>query len=182
MVERRLVYAAILCMALFACAQPPQTQPPGLEGFFADSPKILKYGATHRLRQGQTWRVFLAAEDPNGDMVEVVFLLRQPGQGSYEDIRRLKGDDTKAFSGYFYLNTPLPPPMDFWGLTLTLTVRIRDKVGLSSEVLTLPVKIVGTRQEQPVPAGFTEEEVRSLGAIRILLYREDGGERHRRGF
>ena len=157
-------------------------QPPGMEGQFADSPKILKYGAVNRLRQGQTWRVFVAAEDPNGDMEEIFFKLHQPGQGTYDDTRRLNGDDTRAFSGYFYLNTPFAMSEGLWGRTLTLTFNIRDKVGLSSEIVSLPFKFVGTRVDQPLPVGFTEDDVRSLGAIRIQIYREDKREGFGRGF
>ncbi|MBW1896126.1 MAG: hypothetical protein JRI47_03620 [Deltaproteobacteria bacterium] len=169
-----LIYAMIVGLLLPGCApRQPLVQPPGLEGHLAESPKILKYGAVNRLQQGQTWRVFMAAEDPNGDMEEIIFELHQPGQGTYDDTRRLKGDHTKAFSGYFYLNTPFAMSEGLWGYTLTLTFRIRDKVGLSSEIVSLPVKFVGARVDQPVPAGFTEAEVRSLGAIRIQIYRED---------
>ena len=60
-----------------------------------------------------------------------------------------------------------------WGLTLTLKFKVRDRVGYMSEVVSLPLKFIGTRVEQPIPEGFTEDEVRSLGAILIDIYRED---------
>lgn len=170
--HRLFIYVAGLGLLVLGCSRP--YQPAGLEGYFEDGPKILKYGAVDRIKAGQTWRVFVAAEDPNGDMEAIVFEMYQPGQGAYpEHDRRLKGEETRAFSGYFYLNTPALWREGLWGLTLTLKFKIRDQVGYMSEVISLPVKFIGTRVEQPIPEGFTEEEVRPLGAILIDLYRED---------
>ena len=161
-----------LGLLLSGCSRP--YQPAGLEGYFEGAPKILRYGAVDRLKAGQTWRVYVAAEDPNGDMEAVVFELYQPGQGWYpEHDRRLKGEETRAFSGYFYLNTPGSWREELWGLTLTLRFKIRDRVGCMSEVISLPLKFVGRRVEQPIPEGFTEETARPLGAILIDIYRED---------
>lgn len=165
-----------LVIGPMGCSRPQQ--PKGLEGYFPDAPKILKYGAASRIKGGQTWRLYVAAEDPNGDMEAVIFEMHQPGQGMYPThTRRLNGEATRRFAGYFYLNTPGMLQEDLWGLTLTLTFKIRDRVGYTSEVISLPLKFVGTRTEQPVPEGFNEDEVRSLGAILIHLYREDERER-----
>ena len=164
-----------LVVLLFGCAQPQQ--PRGLEGYFENAPKIVKYGAVGHLRAGQTWQVFVAAEDPNGDMEAIIFDLDQPGGHPpyLGHVRRLKGEDTKAFSGYFYLNTPRRYREGLWGLTLTLKFKIRDRVGYTSEIVKLPLKFVGQKVEQPVPQDFTEAEIRPLGPILINIYVEDEG-------
>lgn len=154
------------------CTRP--WQPQGLESSFENAPRIVKYGAVDRIKSGQTWRLYVAAEDPNGDMEDIIFEITQPGQGPYpEHDRHLKGDASKAFSGYFYLNTPVGWRDDLWGLELTVRFRVRDKVGYASEMISLPLKFVGRNVEQPIPPGFTKDEDRPLGAILIDLYRED---------
>jgi hypothetical protein len=178
-VRRLSIYLVMAGIFLTGCSRP--WQPQGLGISFKDAPRILKYGAVDRIKSGQTWRLFVAAEDPNGDMEDIIFEIYQPGQGWYpEHDRRLQGDASKAFSGYFYLNTPVGWRDDLWGLELTVRFRVRDKVGYTSEMISLPLKFIGRQVEQPIPPGFTEDEVRPLGAILIDLYRED--QRERGGF
>jgi hypothetical protein len=178
MMRRLTICVAVLGIALTGCAT--YKTAPNVPQDFEDAPKILNYGAVDRIRGGQTWRVFLAAEDPNGDMDRIVFRMRQPGgQEPYRDfVRRLQREDMQSFSGYFYLYTPRQSRQNLWGLTLTLTARIWDQVGYASEEISLPLKFVGSKVEQPVPEGFTENE-RAMGPIMIRLYREGDGGRGR---
>jgi len=173
--DRLIHYLTVLTVVLCGCV--PALTPKELEERYGlQSPAILKYGAVDRLRSGQTWRVFVAAEDPDGDMDAVVFRVYQPGTGWYPaHFKKLREAGSRSFSGYFFLNTPGFWTYDMWGLRLTLTFEIRDKAGHRSDVITLPLQFVGKKIKQPVPEGFTEEDVRSLGPIMIEFVREDNG-------
>ena len=180
MIHRLLLFLTALGLLLYGCASHKTWEELEAE-YGPNSPEITKYGAVDRLRLGDVWKVYVAAEDLDGDMDVIEFDLHQPGQGWYTSHRRrLQGEESKAFSGYFFLNTP----RRVWSLrylTLTLKFEIRDKGGHKSEVINLPLTLVGHTVEQPIPAGFTEEENRPLGPILIQLYNEDESEGRRRG-
>ncbi|NVM56610.1 MAG: hypothetical protein HWN51_00605 [Desulfobacterales bacterium] len=171
-----LLYLTALGILLYGCA--PRLTLEELEARYGiQAPRIIKYGAVDRLKTGQTWRFFMAADDPDGDMDSVFFEIYQPGSGWYPSyVKKLKADTARFFSGYFYLNTPPFSAPCLWGLELTLRCKIRDKAGHESNVITLPVSFIGMEVVQPVPEGFAEEDVRSLGAIMIDLFCDDDGD------
>ena len=70
--DRLLLYLTALGVLLYGCA-PPMTSEEKEARHGRQAPTILKYGAVDRLGSGQTWRVFVAAEDMDGDMDTVVF-------------------------------------------------------------------------------------------------------------
>ncbi len=173
--DRLLLYVTALVVVLCGCA-PALTRKELEQRYGLQAPAVLKYGAVDRLKSGQTWRVFVAAEDPDGDMDAVVFRVYQPGTGWYPaHFKKLREAGSRSFSGYFFLNTPGFWTYDMWGLRLTLTFEIRDKAGHRSDVITLPLQFVGKKIKQPVPEGFTEVDVRSLGPIMIDFVRENNG-------
>lgn len=172
--DRLLLYLTALgVFLLYGCA-PPMTSEELEARYGRQTPTILKYGAVDRLKSGQTWRVFMAAEDMDGDMDTVVFEMHQPGLGWYPaHWKRLGVESARSFSGYFFLNTPAFRTQGLWGLQLTLTCKVRDKAGHSSELIRLPLKFVGKKVPQPAPEGFTQQDVRSLGPIMIDLRADD---------
>jgi len=70
-------------------------------------PMILDSYAVESVRPGATWRVFLKAQDPDGDMQSIIAELSQPGIGYYPvDFTYIKGADREGFAGYLILRTP----------------------------------------------------------------------------
>jgi len=70
-------------------------------------PMILDSYAAESVRPGATWRVFLKAQDPDGDMQSIIAELFQPGIGYYPvDFTYTKGADREGFAGYLILRTP----------------------------------------------------------------------------
>jgi hypothetical protein len=70
--DRLLLYLTALGVLLYGCA-PPMTSEEKEARYRRQAPTILKYGAVDRLGSGQAWRVFVAAEDMDGEMDTVVF-------------------------------------------------------------------------------------------------------------
>lgn len=162
---------------LFSCCAPRLTKKELEMQYGRHAPAIVKYGAVDRLKSGQTWQVFLAAQDPDGDMKEVIFELYQTGKGWYPaHWRRLKGEERRSFAGYFFLNTPAFWSTELFAQKLTLKCRVRDTCGHDSNLIALPLEFIGREVPQPVPKGFSEREIRSLGPIMIDIIPEDNGE------
>jgi len=130
--------------------------------------------AARQIWPGETWKVFLNASDPDGDMKNIVCTIDQAGVGTYPvSITKISEANQKQFSGYVYLNTQSIDDLDF--VTLTLTVHIQDKAGHYSEPAIFPLLLSGTSLQEPPPPGVFQEV--SLGPIMIQLrtIRDDGG-------
>jgi len=69
-------------------------------------PVITQSFASNEIRPGETWKVYLNAHDPDGDMKQIVCVIEQPGVGVYPAAyTRIKADNRKELSGYIYLTT-----------------------------------------------------------------------------
>ncbi len=131
------------------------------------APAIVDYHAAEVIRPGETWKIFLRAEDADGDMSDIAAVLWQAGVGTYPtDVTRLKGDDRKEFSGYLFLQTPNDSTLISDEMELTLLVR--DHEGNRSQPIKLPLRFnLGARQE--VPETWAEADKHRLGAIMINI-------------
>jgi hypothetical protein len=137
-------------------------------------PVIQQSFAAKQIWRGQTWKVYLNASDPDGDMKDIVCTIDQPGVGTYPvSITKISEENQKQFSGYIYLNT-----QTFYDLTfvnLTLTVQIQDKAGHYSQPALFPLLLSATSQQEPPPSGVFKEA--DLGPIMIHLRSiQDGDE------
>src|SRR5512136_2546031 len=77
--------------------------------FGSGVPVISQSFASPKISPGGTWKVYLTASDPDGDMKNIVCVIDQPGVGTYPvGITRIKKDeDRRELSGYVYLYTPV---------------------------------------------------------------------------
>ena len=138
-------------------------------------PVITQAFASSEMIPGYTWKVYLKASDPNGDMRYIVSNVYQPGWGDYPISRtKIREANRKELDGYIYLNTLIPGGYEFLNFyTLTLTVQIQDRNGQYSRPVIIPVsfnkKAVG---ELPPPGLFKEED---LGPILVYLHPFDYG-------
>jgi len=129
-------------------------------------PVITESFASPKLRPWDTWKVYLKASDPDGDMKNIYATIKQPGIGTYPvSITKIKEGDGKDLAGYIYLNTLGVQGLNF--VSLTLTVEIQDKAGHFSQPAVFPLSFsLGSQQKTPAPGIFPEKD---LGPIMITL-------------
>ncbi len=129
-------------------------------------PVITQSFASPTAKPGDTWKVYLKASDPDGDMKDLYAEIFQPGMGPYPlSITRIKESDSKDLSGYFYLNTGSDAAMHF--VNLTLTVEIQDKAGHFSVPAVFPLVFnLGFLQQIPPKGVFQEKD---LGPIMVNI-------------
>ena len=134
-----------------------------------DEPPIIldSYGA-ESVRPGATWRVFLKAQDVDGDIHYIAAQLWQAGVGYYPtSFNFLKGGDREGFAGYLILTTPADRrllPDNF-----KLEVLLRDCEGNKSESLFIPLNfdLKTNFRTQPVPEKWQAAAQRQLGIIHV---------------
>lgn len=129
-------------------------------------PAITQVFASPELRPGETWRVYLKASDPVGEMEYIVCTIDQPGVGEYPISRtRIHSDKSKEINGYVYLGTSGFERLD--GVNFTLTVQIEDATGQYSKPAKLSLSLNNLYQQEPPPAGMFKDD--DLGPILIQV-------------
>ena len=134
------------------------------------APAITASFAASEITPGATWRIYLKASDPDGDMRYIVATVKQAGAGVYPvSFTRIREENRKELSGYVYLNTLSGSnytSLLYYGLTLTIWVQ--DRAGNFSNPVEVPLTF-GSRAEAqaPPPAGAYED--RDLGPIMVPL-------------
>lgn len=141
------------------------------ENVYGGNPPVISgFYAARELGPGGTWKIYLKASDPNGDMKYIVAYIDEAGLGGYSpSYTKIRGGDSKELSGYVYLNTASGA-----GYTsriyydLTLTVQIQDRAGHYSKPVSIPLHFQyrTATQENPPPGVFKEHD---LGPIMIEL-------------
>ena len=136
-------------------------------------PVIQKSFASKGISPGETWKIYLIASDPDGEMKNIVCTIDQPGVGAYPaSFTKIKEDNRKELSGYIYLNTQSLDDVTF--VNLTLTVQIQDKAGHFSSPAIFPLSFTSRFRQEPFPPGVFQEK--DLGPILIRLRTIRGGE------
>jgi hypothetical protein len=123
--------------------------------------------ASKEINTGGTWKIYLKASHPDGEMASIFATVDQPGVGQYPlSMMKLKEENRKEFSGFVYLSTSSPyGSLD--GISLTLTIQIQDKSKTFSQPVVFPLLIQNrATQETPPPGVFKEQE---LGPVMVIL-------------
>ena len=164
----KIMVSALLLIGLIlsGCSGLMQAKPPG-EG---NPPVITASFAADRGMYGDIIKVYLAAEDPHGDMDRVAVQVSQVGYGVYpSDWIRLKEGNRARFVGYLQWNTArgefLPE-----GTRMSINMSVLDRRGNESNKVVLPYEFVsGTNSFSMLPAPFDQADVPRLGYISIVL-------------
>jgi hypothetical protein len=123
---------------------------------------------------GDILKVYIEAEDPDGEMVRIATLVDQAGYGSYPvSWAYVKPTDRKHFKGYLQWNTfsSKTPFVSEW-TQITLTISVFDKSGNKSNSLTFPITFesgVKRASSYQLPSPFDQKDVKRLGSIDIEL-------------
>jgi hypothetical protein len=129
-------------------------------------PVIRRSFASKQISPGDTWKVYLIASDPEGEMDKIVCTIDQPGVGEYPvSFTKIKEENRKELAGYIYLNTQTSDDLN--SVNITLTVQILDRVGHSSSPAVFPLSFDSRFQQEPPPPGVFPKQ--DLGPILIQL-------------
>jgi hypothetical protein len=140
-----------------------------------EAPVITETYASKQMNPGDTWKVYLKASDPGGDMESIVATVQMVGSGTHPvSFTRIQDGNRKELSGYVSLSTPSG---EGWlnNLTLTLTVQIRDRARHLSKAVAFPLEFNSRYVQEPPPPGVFPEQY--LGPIMITLrsFHDDQG-------
>ena len=138
-------------------------------------PIIIHTFAVEKGYYGYIWKIYIEAEDPDGDMFVIASSVDQVGYGPYQtDWIYLKPQYQKHFKGYIQWNTFSSKASYLREWTqITLKVSVVDKArNMSNEVVfpfTFEYGIKSPYQYQ-VPAPFDQGNLPRVGHIHIDLF------------
>ena len=130
------------------------------------TPVITQSFASGEIRVGDTWKIYLNASDPNGEMIKIFATVEQPGQSYPASITRVSKENGKEFSGYLYLSTA-PPATPLDGTAITLTVQIQDRSGNFSQPAVFPLTLKSLATQKAPPQGVFKEL--DLGPVMVTV-------------
>ena len=127
---------------------------------------------------GYIWKIYIEAEDPDGDMVKIASVVDQVGYGYYPaDWIILKPQFQKHLKGYIQWNafSSRTSYIPEW-TQIILNVSIFDKAGNESNVVVFPFtfELVKGQYEYKLPAPFDERNLPRIGYIHIDLFPPGG--------
>jgi len=138
-----------------------------------NSPVITASYAVEKGYYGYIWKIYIEAEDEDGDMSKIAAVVHHPGYGHYPtDWIMVKSPYRKKMKGYLQWNTfsSRASYLSEW-TNISLTVTVVDKAGHESNEVVFPFEFVsGTRKEPEPPAPFNEKGLPRLGYIHIDLF------------
>ena len=97
-----------------------------------NDPVISKAYAPEKIKPGTPWKIFIEAEDKDGDMKNIVASITPAGQSIlFYSTTSVKEEERGALSGYLLVKTPPSPYLQ--GKMFHVTVFVRDKSGRKSK-------------------------------------------------
>jgi hypothetical protein len=159
-----------LSVILFSVSQGWAQPKPG-----AKPPLIGHAFAVERGLYGYIWKIYIEAEDPDGDMLRIASVVGQAGYGRYPtDWIILKPQYRKHFKGYIQWNTFSSRASFLREWTqITLKVSILDKAGNESNMVVFPFTFesgINDQYNYKLPAPFDQGNIPRLGYVHIDLF------------
>jgi hypothetical protein len=135
-------------------------------------PVILDSYAPSQIRPGATWRVYIRAKDPDGDMKQMIQVLMRGGSGPFKTtFAPLRAEYRAEMGGHFFLRTPSPAQADYSRLGfmgLTLRIALLDCQKNKSEYVEFPLHFE-LEAAHDLPSEWQDVADSSLGAIMFDL-------------
>ena len=123
---------------------------------------------------GCIWKIYIEAEDPDGDMDKIAIVVDQTGYGHYPtDWIFLRPQFREHLIGYLQWNTFSSKASNLPEWTrITVKVSIFDKAGNESNQVVFPFTFESGlgNQKYQLPAPFDKETIPRLGNITIDLH------------
>jgi hypothetical protein len=163
---KRFFLISILSWVVFGLCPESQARTEG------SPPEINFAWAQDKIRQGDDWRIYVSATDPDRDMVKIYCRMN-----SYRpDITLIKKEMEGQLNGYLVLRTN--SLRNLFGLSLTLILIIADRAGNESKPVVFPLTIDGEPMK-PLPADRVSPSLekdlnKRIGYIGIDLTRWSG--------
>jgi hypothetical protein len=135
------------------------------------APMITQSFAIEKGYYGYIWKIYIEAEDPDGDMYKIASTVDQPGWGHYfTDTILIRPQHQRNLKGYIQWNTFSSKASYVREFTIiTLKVSIIDRAGNESNVVVFPFQFVSRSvPKYELPSPFSKDDVR-LGYIHIDL-------------
>lgn len=175
-----LIFGLLLLFSLLLFnegkAQPlftPEGEKPPKPG--TSAPTIKNTFAVEKGPFGYIWKIYIEAEDPDGDMLRIASVVSQTGYGYYPtDWVYLKNPYQKYLKGYLQWNTFSSKThlLREW-TPITLLVSIVDKAGNESRVVVFPFEFVSGVKDlysYNLPPPFDQGNLSKIGNIHIDLF------------
>jgi len=144
----------------------------GLKVRQAGAPGITRTFASREISPGETWKIYLRATDPEGEMKAIYATVDQPGRGPQAaGPIPIPEDQRRELSGFLFLNTSGSQGLAF--LSLIVTVQIRNRTGHFSQPVSFPLALNPRAVQESPPMGAFGE--RNIGPIMVSLDPETGG-------
>ena len=139
-----------------------------------NAPVITHSFAVEKGYSGYTWKIYLEAEDPDGDMHKIASVVEHVGYGHYPtDWITLKPEYRHQLRGYIQWNNLGTRTLYLKDYNqITLKVSIIDKVGNESNVVVFPFTFLSGVKDQykyTLPSPFDQGDLPRLGYIAIDL-------------
>ncbi len=138
------------------------------------APIITHAFAVEKGYYGYIWKIYIEAEDPDGNMLRIASVVDQVGVGHYPtDWIYLKSQYQKHFKGYIQWNTfsSRAPYLPEW-TQITLRLSVVDKAGNVSNEVVFPFtfEITPRQYAYKLPAPFDQGDLPRLGYVATELY------------
>jgi hypothetical protein len=134
-----------------------------------DIPSVITFSyAQEKIRQGDIWKIYLSASDPQGSMLKIVCIVRKTGTPRFRpSTLYLKKDMQKQFSGYLAFHTG--SALNWSGEEFILELSILDRAGNVKGEVIFPVEFDGGGPTKPLPPELEKELNRRIGYIDVDL-------------
>ncbi len=140
-------------------------------------PIITHAFAVERGEYGYIWKIYLEADDPEGQMLKIASVVDQAGTGRYPtDWIYLKPQYQKHFKGFIQWNTySTKAGYMIEGTPITLRVSVFDKSGNKSNEVIFPFtfEMTPNQYQYRPPPPFDQGDLVKLGNVMIDLYPSD---------
>lgn len=140
-----------------------------VEKYGPNRPRIIEAYAQTQMLHPYVWRIFLNAQDPDGDMVDIEANVRVAGGNFDFATVHLKPEMGSNFKGYVWLDLPAVTGVGYQIVTLTLWVMDRAEHRSQFAVFNLFTGMEIPDKERAVLERFDNEYKVALGPIGIEL-------------
>ena len=144
----------------------------------AKGPMITHFYAIDRGRYGINWKIYIEAEDTDGEMTKIAAVVDQPGQGHYPtDFVLLDPQYRNRLYGFLQWNTFSSGSTGVReGTQIRLRVSVIDRAGHESKEVLFPFTFVsGVTDQAKAPAPFDRENIPRIGYLSIDLVSPEEG-------